>query len=207
MDQLLQVTAVFAIGIQFLAAQQQMPQDYCSLVVKVLDEQNFEVMAPVSVEEKGGKVTAGENEPGGARFCNLGILPVTVKVGRPESCNHTIIHNVALEWQQTRTIHVKYEIESCLRHPPPLPEPLCQLSIRVFDQRAVSQRATVEVLSRAGEAYRTDNSGRVRILMQSGSILKTAVRSDGYLARQIEAACTLDTPRIERVVVLASKEP
>lgn len=202
MDQLLQIVFWIAVAAQVLTAQQA-PRDYCSLVVKVIDEQGSEIEAPVSVQEIGGKVVEGDYEAGGVRFCDLGILPVTVRVGRPESCNYTIIHNVALEWQETRSIVVRHEVEPCQRHLPAPPKPLCQLLIRVFDQNAVGLLATVEVNRRSRETYQTDRVGRVRVLMESGSAVGCVVRSNRFLPKRIEAHCTLDTPRIERIVVLS----
>ena len=197
--------ALFAIVAQALAAQQA-PPDYCSLVVRVINEQDSEIDAPVSVREVGGTEVESEYEVGGARFCNLGILPVTVKVGRPESCHYTIIHNVPLAWQETRTIVIKHEVEPCERHLPPPPKPLCQLLIRVVDQNGVGLPATVEVNRvnrRAKETYQTDRVGRARVLMESGSALGCIVRVDRFLPKQIDANCTLDTPRMERIVVLS----
>lgn len=103
MEKLLQVAAL-ALSSAYLCCAQTAPSGHCSLTVIVTDNDRNEVEAQVSVLERGGRLTEKETEPGGARFCDLGILPVTVSVGLPNSCNYTVVHNVPLEWNETYKI-------------------------------------------------------------------------------------------------------
>ena len=68
---------VQAASLQAVAAD----RSNCALTVRVLSQNGQDVEAPVTVEEKNGRVLEKEHSHGGVQFCDLGILPVTVKVG------------------------------------------------------------------------------------------------------------------------------
>lgn len=62
-------------------------QDKCSLVVRAVAPDGRRVEAPISVTEMSGRTEDRDPSEEDARFCDLGILPVTVNVGGEGSCN------------------------------------------------------------------------------------------------------------------------
>src|SRR5262245_1155582 len=82
-------------------------QEVCSLIVEIVDPSGRPVSGvPVVLEEQNGRVEPTTVEGGVARFCDLGVLHVTVKVGRPSSCNYTVVQNVPLTWGMSRNLKV-----------------------------------------------------------------------------------------------------
>lgn len=75
------MTPVLYLVLAYSLAASALGQTYCSLVIRVVDYNDREINADIKVTEKNGRLTQQENEAGGARFCNLGIQPVTVTVG------------------------------------------------------------------------------------------------------------------------------
>src|ERR1700722_16587878 len=120
MEQLPQMKAAtfFCFGLLGLAVGLR-AADFCSLAVSVIDPSGQEVEAPVTVEERDGTTQRSENKPGGVRFCNLGINPVTVTVGG-SNCNQVIVRDAALQWGATSKVSVIYDRKACLVDNPPV---------------------------------------------------------------------------------------
>src|SRR5271166_4987070 len=87
-------------------------RDYCSLVVKIIDPQGRRRDARITVEEKDGRNVIKEAETGEAKYCDLGIFPVTVTIGHPE-CNQVVIRNVPLTWDMTTNTTAIYDVKPC----------------------------------------------------------------------------------------------
>ena len=80
-------------------------QDFCSLAVHI-EAPSAISPVPVRVEEPDGRVETAFPVDGIARFCGLGIKPVTVRVGR--DCGQVTVTGVRLEWGLTRNVSVIY---------------------------------------------------------------------------------------------------
>ena len=75
--------------------------DYCSLVVRVVSPEGDRPEVLVSVREKDGRLIAPDPTSGDVRFCDLGMRPVTVRVGADDTCNQVTVANVPLWWHET----------------------------------------------------------------------------------------------------------
>ena len=87
-------------------------KDFCSLIVKVRNPQRAEVEALVVIKEHDGRRIEQQNRPGGVRFCDLGIMPVTATVGHP-ACNQVVVRNVPLDWRETTTLPIYFASSIC----------------------------------------------------------------------------------------------
>jgi hypothetical protein len=106
MEGLLQMKVLLSVLLLILAGSTAFAQGHCSLVVKVVDPNDKEVTeARISVQERNGRIEEGQYRRGGAQFCDLGMLPVTVTVGDPD-CAGVIVRNIPLEWGETKTLKV-----------------------------------------------------------------------------------------------------
>jgi hypothetical protein len=115
------------IALQLLS--QTAAEGACSLVVHVVDETGAEVATDVVVTEADGTRHVVEHGNGGARFCNLGILPVIVAVDE-QGCNQTVVQDVRLRWDEVAVIRIVSNLSWCLSHPPR--RPVCKVLIRGF---------------------------------------------------------------------------
>src|SRR5438128_4567871 len=99
MEKLFQMKIIFGVAFLVLVVRETaMAQDRCSLVVRVVDSDNKEVPgAHIKVTERNGRVVEATNRRGGTRFCDLGILPVTITVGS-KACNEVTVRNAPLDW-------------------------------------------------------------------------------------------------------------
>lgn len=118
-------------------------------------------MALVSVEETSGRKIGKDPTAEDVEFCDLGIAPVTVKVGANGTCNQIVIRDVPLNWQERYLLTVTYDLEPCLEDSPPPPVPICNVLFRVSDRNGNwLEKASVQ-FSRSELATRqTDKAGR-----------------------------------------------
>src|SRR5438309_918902 len=88
--------------------------DFCSLTVHVETPSGY---APtgvsVGVLESSGRTETLLTSQGEAKFCGLGIGPVTIEVGGRERCNPVSVRNVALSWGTERVLRVVYDNGLC----------------------------------------------------------------------------------------------
>src|SRR5580704_8529456 len=107
--------------------------DYCSLVVRVLNQggtASSRILVVVS-EPSGVVLADNTTENGEAKFCGLGVQPVTVKVGG-SSCNQVLVQNVMLIWNSTREVIVTYV--PCPSEMPSVVPPSCWVLFRFRDE-------------------------------------------------------------------------
>ena len=199
MGQLLQVVFLIAINLTCVVAQS-LPGHYCSLVVSVVDEKGQETEDTVVVVDSQGNETEYTGRPGRAHFCALGILPVTIRVGKPNSCNYTVISNVPLEWQLERHVTVRKESRPCLRTPVPLPKPLCQVLIKVLGPAERRPASLVQVNAPRPQRLHPDQEGRVLALVGVGESFEATVSVGDGSRMAVATKCTLETPLIELTV-------
>ena len=167
-------------------------REYCSLVVKVVDEQGTEVSTrePVVVEESDGKRIEKRYMAGGVSFCDLGILPVTVTVGAPGSCNQTSVRNVPLGWLGTTTIQVNPNVAACRLYHSLAQLPGCDFFFRFINsKREPIPNVSVNVRNPGVELLQGDSFGRVwlRILLRD-ELIATAT-ANGYDPVEIKYPC------------------
>src|ERR1700722_6017722 len=106
------LTALFTLTLAASAA------DYCSLTVEVRTPDGKRPEANVTVLQHDGHELYQMAERGDARFCGLGLRPVTVKVGGDGTCNQVVVHDVPLYWEKEHHVKVVYDVMPCLVEPP-----------------------------------------------------------------------------------------
>lgn len=174
--------------------------DYCSLIVKVVNGQGQETEAWVTVEERDGRRLREENVPGGVRFCDLGILPVTVMVGDP-ACNQVVVRNVPLYWGETRELKVFYDRDPCLIDPPPVAA--CRILYRFADPEGNwVRKLTLKVDSPRPEKLETDSFGRVLVRIAAGEELRAVATAEGHRTAELRLTCTRENSWVEQKVTL-----
>src|SRR5205085_2550547 len=119
-----------AFYIVMLAATSLRAAGYCSLLVNVQDRLGKEIEAQVVVEEENGYKTTQTTRRGSARFCGLGITPVSVIVGNPE-CNQVTVRNVPLVWNKPQTVLVIHDNTACQGEK--MPVAACSFLLRFAD--------------------------------------------------------------------------
>ena len=178
-------------------------EDFCSLVVKVRDPQGAEVEASVVVEERDGRKIEKENTPGGVKFCDLGITPVTVTVGSP-SCNQVIVRNVPLDWGETSLVSVVYDDRPCLVDAPPVAA--CKFLFRFIDAQHNSINGVVlRTHTPYEETHKADTFGRLLIRIAAWQKLSGTASADGYEPAELRVPCITKNQRIEQYVTLVPR--
>src|SRR6476620_12762089 len=77
--------------------------------VRVIAPNNRRPGVAVSVVEKNGRIQEQDQEKSDLRFCDLGGLPVTVKVGEDGTCNQVIVREVPVGWEEPYFLSVFYD--------------------------------------------------------------------------------------------------
>ncbi len=179
-------------------------QDYCSLIVKVVDPTGREVEARVSVVEQDGHTTERDNRPGGVKFCGLGIKPVSVVVGHP-ACNQVTVRNVSLDWNETTTVHIIYDRQPCLIDRPPVAA--CEFLFRVVDSKDTPLgSASLKMIKPFDQVYRGDRYGRILVRIAAYQTLDALITAKGYMNREVSIRCISDNQSLERRVTLEREE-
>ena len=147
-------------------------QDYCSLIVRVAAPNGRRPRVEVSVVEKNGRVQEQDQEKSDLRFCDLGGLPVTVKVGADGTCNQVIVREVPVAWEEPYFLRVVYDPVPCLLDPPRSPIPTCRIVFRVKDSTGQwAAGATIKIAEPITRELTTDRFGRSSLLMKLGDNL------------------------------------
>jgi len=179
-------------------------KDFCSLIVKVRGPQGEQVEALVTVEEHDGRRIEQTNKPGGAKFCDLGIRPVTVAVGHP-ACNQVIVRNVPLEWGQTRIVSVIYDREPCLIDAPPVAA--CQFLFRFIDsQHNFLNGVSLKTETPYEEVHKADEFGRLLMRIPAGKALLGIASANGYGSAEVRIPCVTKNRTVEQYVTLARSD-
>jgi hypothetical protein len=179
-------------------------QDYCSLVVKVVDPQQRRATARVTVEERDGRTEVKETEGGDLEFCDLGISPVTITVGHP-ACNQAVVRNVGLEWNRTTETTIIYDRAACLTDTPPVAA--CQILLRFRNpQQEALAKVTLELQTPHPWTLSSDKFGRELIRVVAGQRLRGQATAEGYRPATIDIDCSRDHTRFEQIVTF-EKDP
>ncbi len=146
-------------------------QTYCSLTVRVLAPDGRRPEVSISVAEKNGRTLEKDQEPdlGDVDFCDLGGLPVDVKVGNDGSCNQVTVHDVPIVWKEPYLLRVTYDPEPCLRESPLPLAPVCRIVFRVSSTADKWLRdATIALSQPTAMQLRTDQFGRASVTAKIG---------------------------------------
>lgn len=180
--------------------------DYCSLVVRVVDPNGRRPTAEVTVTEQGGRKLTQIEEGNDAKFCDLGLRPVTVDVGDVGTCNQVRISDVPLTWNATYHLKITYDPVPCLKEPPHILPRYCTFLFRVEDDRGKWVPGAAVAVMPSGLTLKTDIAGRASFDPDLGSFSVT-ISASGYSGRSFERTCTPEKSREpqEEIVKLAPK--
>jgi hypothetical protein len=179
--------------------------DYCSLAVNVIDPSGREVNTRISVREQDGNVTEHENVQGGAKFCNLGITPVTVTVGSP-SCNQTIVRNVPVSWGTERRVTVLYDRSPCMIDEPPVAA--CQFLLRFVDAAGEPMIGVrFEMQKPEKQSLKGDRFGRVLVRIPASQEMHGVATHRAFLPAEVTLPCVAQNQILERYVRLYPGTP
>lgn len=178
--------------------------DWCSLSVRVLSPGGQALQTYVTVREQNGRSIERESSAAGdARFCDLGILPVSVEVGLP-GCNQVLVRDVPLLAGEMYQLVVTYDIEPCVqgkRAPPPTP--VCEILFRVTDpMENWINGAEVVINETKWEPLRTDKAGRALLMISLGQRLTGMIRAGGYATKRFSLNCTREKSAQELLLKL-----
>jgi hypothetical protein len=177
-------------------------QDYCSLIVRVLTPQGLRPEVPISVREHDGRIEQREQGKEDARFCNLGILPVTVTVGSGSMCNQVEVRDVPVAWKRTYVLHVTYDPEACRERVPP-PEPTCEILFRVRGSTgAPVSEAIVSLTSPIAKTFVSDRYGRVDIVLKATSHVLGSVKGGDLRRAHFAFDCSPLEPEHEEAITV-----
>lgn len=147
-------------------------QDYCSLIVRVSAPDGRRPEVEVSVVEKNGRVQEQDQGKSDLRFCDLGGLPVTVKVGADGTCNQVIVREVPVAWEEPYFLSVLYDSVPCLLDLPRSPIPTCRIVFRVKDRTGQwAAGARINIAEPITRELTTDRFGRSSLLIKLGDNL------------------------------------
>jgi hypothetical protein len=185
----------WAPALILLAAGTALGQSYCSLRVKVVTRDGGLVAAQVFVEESDGhkeyRLLRGKGDE--AAFCDLGILPATVKVGVDGDCGQVIVRNVALAWQRESVLKVTYDRRDCPTDAIGPPTPVCLILFRLTGPGSQPVRgAQIRIVGGAKPAdLTTDQYGRAAHFADLGATVRGAIEAPGGgPAETFSFACT-----------------
>lgn len=155
-------------------------QEYCSLTVGVLAPNGLRPRVSITVQEKDGRIEDREQVSTDARFCDLGGLPVTVKVGDEGTCNQVIVRDVPVAWQEPYLLRVTYDPEPCLRDLPRPVNPACRVIFRVANPAGDwASKARIVVLGPRQLTLEADSLGRASFIVSPGQTVTGTAKSTG----------------------------
>ena len=192
--------------------------DYCSLVVKLTDSTGGDDSSRqvIAVTEKNGRTLSMENRAGRVSFCDLGIVPVTIKVTKPY-CNDITVNNVGLKFGETTTIKILSYDGRCLNVGKVSVDfaaaPWCTVLLRIKDDEdkwisgvtlkpfpPAMDFGDIDPRRRANPFSQSDRAGRILVLIDLKGEFRAIATRDGYMPETIQVPCTADTYYTERVV-------
>lgn len=179
-------------------------QNYCSLSVRVLSPDGRRPAVAVSVVEASGRTEDKDQDlSNDVQFCDLGGLPVTVKIGDEGTCNQVIVREVPVAWNKPYLLHVTYDPESCEERPP-LPIPNCRVIFRVSSGERWEVGARILIKQPTQGTLISDRFGRASSVINLGDQIEGSVVA-GADTRMFSFRCTRDEPVHETRIDLQSK--
>jgi hypothetical protein len=177
---------------------------YCSLVVTVSSRGGDRLESQVSVQGADGKVIDKETKAGEgtAQFCDLGIVPVSVKVGDDGTCNQVVVREVPLRWNETVNLAITYEPYECAGDAIPLPVRSCSIMLRVLDAHGSPISGAVFHSDDNAVNLISDEYGRLLVRLTRGRPLAALVSARSYLKAGISVECPSGLDYGEKTVSL-----
>jgi hypothetical protein len=180
----------FGVMMYFVMLLQQPPQSPCSLTIHLADSKGRPVNHYVTVVESGGRHIEKKHSPGGARFCDLGILPVKVEV-RPisASCTWTYSELLDVRWAEERSHTIIVPSDPCERH---VAYPLnnCAVLFRIKDEdgKWLGGSRIVFTTPTQGNST-TDQYGRALLRVQTGAKVTGKVMAPDHHPAMFDFTC------------------
>jgi hypothetical protein len=175
--------------------------EYCSLVVKVQDSKGVPVDVRVHISKSDGSVLDElTSEDGTARFCDLGVAPVTVSLGSAD-CKLLTLRNVYPEWRTEKKLVVTYD--PCHSEGgDAIPSRACHVLIRAVGQDGVGLPDARVTLNLPAKIDPTDRFGRAFFKLAHNVEVIGNVGKMGYINGHFSFRCVSDATAVDKVVVL-----
>jgi hypothetical protein len=154
------------------------------------------------VTESSGRVEEKDQEDSDVRFCDLGILPVTVTVGSDGLCNQVTVHNVPVTLDGSYLLQVTYEPLPCGTEVRP-PTPICSLLFRVADADGWLSGARIDLTTPTHDQLTTDEFGRALFTAENGARVSGTVTAPGHKATGFSWSCSVRDLRHEENLQLS----
>lgn len=193
----------YVLGLLAVFPAASLGQDFCSLTVHIEESLNSQV--PVTVEESDGRMETAYSIDGVARFCGLGISPVTIRVGR--DCAPVTVSGVRPVWGITRNVHVIYNDSQCREdRAMALGGPICSLLLRFRGDDKNGKPLAGVVVRPPAPSYtelRSDQWGRIMVQMRKDEALHAIAEISDFVPESIDFVCR-SFSEAERIVILRS---
>lgn len=196
------------IGVAFLCTcpSHTLGEDVCSLRVRVLSPQGARLEAPIEVTDASGRTESREQQPGGrdVEFCDLGILPVSVRIGSLGLCNGVTVRDVPVSWNATYLLSVTYDPVACMiRHQPPPPVPACEFLLRIRDSHGSwVPKASVTFRDPKLSPVMSDRYGRAWFIMPAGKEVHGSITASGFRTADFVPECAKSERQRELYITL-----
>lgn len=167
-------------------------EDHCSLRVEVTNARGYKLTGVmVTLLESNGRADAGTTKDGEAKFCGLGISPVTVTAGG--DCGQVSVRNVPLVWGQERLVRVVYDREPCLLDQPRAPG--CSILLRFVDEagKAVPAVRFDRLVGKLNNAQ-SDSFGRTMLRLAPDESVTVGVSAVDYKSESVSLKCATGHP-------------
>jgi len=174
-------------------------QSYCSLQVRVIDEQGRPVPnVMVRVLEDEERLQQNERHSGVVRFCDLGVGPVQVRVGG-SGCRIVSIESVPLEWGKTVSQTVVYDGSTCNIDRIEIPAGICSIIFRFVteDRKPIANVSLVPPARRTAPPI-SDSAGRMLVTLFPGETVQATATATGYTPAPIDQTCSGNASRNAR---------
>jgi len=189
----------------FSSALTALAQNYCSLTVRVFTPDRARPEAAVSVQEASGRLVEHDPASADAQFCDLGGLPVTVKVGEDGTCNQVVVRQVPIAWRKPYLLNVMYDPQGCNVGLPRPPVPVCTVIFRVADsQKKWLSEARLKLSEPLVTELRTDNFGRTSVVVKRGDKIAGSVTGAGD-SGAFKFSCGRDEQVHEAAIIVSAR--
>ena len=180
-------------------------EGYCSLIVRVEGPDRLPLVAQVGVQDSmGRRLSKRTLEDGTAAFCDLGIKPADIVVGKG-GCGEVELRNVSLVWGKTKIVPILYA-PCWLKEEPPY-DPTCSILLRFANARGEPVRG-VRVQTQFGRHESlSDVYGRMLIGVGIGKTIEGTAAIAGFQNEQFSVSCSASDQRIEREIRMVAATP
>jgi hypothetical protein len=159
----------------------------------------------VSVRENSGRVIGKYTTTEDVKFCDLGIMPVTVTVGL-DTCNQVIVKDIPLRWDDEYALTVTYNPEPCFSRRPLNLYPICEELLRISNEAGNwIENALIQFDASRFKEQKTDKSGRAFLTMKVGERIEGTISANGYQSKPFSLSCFRLEPFHEEIIQLEKR--